>query len=108
MKDVNVVSSRLENTLYGYFIGKRIAFPTVKYYVHNNWANHGLTRIMMNSKGSFFFKFDSSKGLEDVIESAPWMIRNSPIILKKWTRNTSLLKEELTRIPVWVKLHDVP
>lgn len=36
------------------------------------------------------------------------MIKNSPIILKKWTMNTSLKKEELTRIPVWVKLHDVP
>ncbi|GJS58814.1 zinc knuckle CX2CX4HX4C containing protein [Tanacetum coccineum] len=36
------------------------------------------------------------------------MIRKSPIILKKWSMCTSLLKEELTRIPIWVKLHDVP
>ncbi|GJZ31499.1 ribonuclease H-like domain-containing protein [Tanacetum coccineum] len=36
------------------------------------------------------------------------MIRNSLIILKKWSMDTSLLKEELTRIPIWVKLHDVP
>ncbi|GJY83446.1 zinc knuckle CX2CX4HX4C containing protein [Tanacetum coccineum] len=32
----------------------------------------------------------------------------SPIILKKWSMDTRLLKEELTRIPIWVKLHDVP
>ncbi|GJS94715.1 zinc knuckle CX2CX4HX4C containing protein [Tanacetum coccineum] len=36
------------------------------------------------------------------------MIRNSFIILKKWTINTSPLKEELTRIPIWVKIHDIP
>nr|GEU51296.1 hypothetical protein [Tanacetum cinerariifolium] len=36
------------------------------------------------------------------------MIRNTLIILKKWPMGTSLLKEELTRIAVWVKLHDVP
>ncbi|GJU44478.1 zinc knuckle CX2CX4HX4C containing protein [Tanacetum coccineum] len=30
------------------------------------------------------------------------------IILKKWSMDTRLLKEELTRIPIWVKLHDVP
>ncbi|GKD99875.1 zinc knuckle CX2CX4HX4C containing protein, partial [Tanacetum coccineum] len=47
-------------------------------------------------------------GLEDVLESGPWMIRNTLIILKKWSMSTSLLKEELTRIPIWVKLHDVP
>ncbi|GJT67639.1 retrovirus-related pol polyprotein from transposon TNT 1-94 [Tanacetum coccineum] len=36
------------------------------------------------------------------------MIHNSPIILKKWTMNMRLCKEELTRIPVWVRIHDVP
>ncbi|GKB67630.1 zinc knuckle CX2CX4HX4C containing protein, partial [Tanacetum coccineum] len=52
--------------------------------------------------------FNSKKGLEDVLENGPWMIQNILIILKKWTMNTSHLKEEFTRIPVWVKLHDVP
>ncbi|GJZ35069.1 zinc knuckle CX2CX4HX4C containing protein [Tanacetum coccineum] len=51
---------------------------------------------------------NTMKGMENVLENGPWMICNSPIILKKWTMNTSLFKEELTRIPVWVKLHDVP
>ncbi|GJW64238.1 zinc knuckle CX2CX4HX4C containing protein [Tanacetum coccineum] len=52
--------------------------------------------------------FDSIKGLEDVLESGPWMIRNSLIILKKWMMNTRPYKEELTLILVWVKIHDVP
>nr|GEY61399.1 zinc knuckle CX2CX4HX4C [Tanacetum cinerariifolium] len=63
---------------------------------------------MMNSKGFFFYQFKTAKGLEDVLEIRPWMIRNSPIILKKWTMNTRLCKDELTCIPVWVKIHDVP
>ncbi|GJT49873.1 putative reverse transcriptase domain-containing protein [Tanacetum coccineum] len=102
------VSLIFENTLYGYFIGKRMAFPVVEYYVKNNWAKYGLKQIMMNAKGFFFFKFDSRAGLDVVLEGGPWMIRNSPIILKKWSINTSLQKEELTRISIWVKLHDVP
>ncbi|GJZ75422.1 zinc knuckle CX2CX4HX4C containing protein [Tanacetum coccineum] len=105
---VKKVSTRFEHTLYGYFIGKRMAFPVVDYYARNNWAKHGLKKIMMNSKGFFFFKFDSRAGLEAILEGGPWMIRNSPIILKKWSMDTRLLKEELTRIPIWVKLHDVP
>ena len=36
------------------------------------------------------------------------MIRNIPIILKPWTLNNNLLKEDLTNIPIWVKIHDVP
>ncbi|GKC46666.1 zinc knuckle CX2CX4HX4C containing protein [Tanacetum coccineum] len=78
------------------------------FYSSNNWAKHGLKRIMMNNKGFFFFKFDSRAGLEVVLEGGPWLIRKSPIILKKWSMDTRLLKEELTLIPIWVKLHDVP
>ncbi|GJU64468.1 hypothetical protein Tco_1246303 [Tanacetum coccineum] len=52
-KLVKKVSTRFEYTLYGYFIGKRMAFPVVEYYARNNWAKHGLKRIMMNSKGFF-------------------------------------------------------
>nr|GEX54975.1 hypothetical protein [Tanacetum cinerariifolium] len=100
----SLVSTRLEHTLYGYFIGKRMAFPVVEYYAKNNW----LKRIMMNSKGFFFFKFDSKAGLEAVLEGSPWLIRKSLSILKKWSAGTRLLKEEFTRIPIWVKLHDVP
>ncbi|GJR19372.1 zinc knuckle CX2CX4HX4C containing protein [Tanacetum coccineum] len=102
------VSTRLEHTLYGYFIGNRMVFLLVEYYARSNWAKHRLKRIMMNSKGFFLFKFDSRAGLEVVLEGGPWLIRKSPIIIKKWSMDTRLLKEELTRIPIWVKLHDVP
>lgn len=105
---VEKVSARLEHTLYGYFIGNRMAFLVVEYFVRNNWAKYGLKKIMMNAKGFFFFKFDTQSGLESVLEDGPWMIRKSPIILKQWSIDTSLCKEELTCIPIWVKLHDVP
>nr|GEW49543.1 zinc knuckle CX2CX4HX4C [Tanacetum cinerariifolium] len=42
LKVVQVVSTRFENTLYGYFMGKRIAFRVVEYYVRNNRAKYGL------------------------------------------------------------------
>ncbi|GJR60365.1 zinc knuckle CX2CX4HX4C containing protein [Tanacetum coccineum] len=102
-KVVKKVSTRFEHTLYGYFIGKRMTFPVVEYCVRNNWAKHRMKRIMMNTKGFFFFKFDSWAGLEAVLEGGPWLIRNSLIFLKKWSMDTRLLKEELTRILIWVK-----
>ncbi|GKE08485.1 zinc knuckle CX2CX4HX4C containing protein, partial [Tanacetum coccineum] len=80
---VEEVSARFDNTLYGYFISKRVAFSVVEYYVRNNWGKYGFTRLMMNSKGSFFFKFDLRKGLEDVLKNMPWMIRNKLIIFNK-------------------------
>ncbi|GJW46794.1 zinc knuckle CX2CX4HX4C containing protein [Tanacetum coccineum] len=105
-KVVKNVSTRFEHALYGYFIGKRMAFPVVEYYARNNWVKHGLKRIMMNTKGFFFFIIDSRTSLEAILEGGPWLIHNSPIILNKWSMDTRLLKEELTHISIWVKLHD--
>nr|GEV66314.1 hypothetical protein [Tanacetum cinerariifolium] len=47
------------------------------------------------------------KGVNSVLIDGPWMIRGIPIFLNKWSTSVSLLKEHLSRIPVWVKFHDV-
>ncbi|XP_071713634.1 uncharacterized protein [Rutidosis leptorrhynchoides] len=99
---------RYSNTLYGYFIGKRVVYPVVKNYVMNTWAKYGIEKTMMNSKGFYFFKFVTSKGMLDVLENGPWMIRTVPIMLNKWAANVWLTKEDLSKVPGWVKLFDVP
>ncbi|GJS93363.1 probable 6-phosphogluconolactonase 1 [Tanacetum coccineum] len=107
-KVVEKVSTRFEHTLYGYFIGKRMAFPVVEYYARNNWAKHGLKRIMMNSKGFFFFKFDSRAGLEAVLEGGPWLIRKSSDILKKLFDGSEIAQRRMTRLRYGLNCIDVP
>ncbi|GJQ99022.1 retrovirus-related pol polyprotein from transposon TNT 1-94 [Tanacetum coccineum] len=41
-------------------------------------------------------------------KNGPWFIRNNPLILKKWHPDENLLKEDVSTVPVWVKLHGVP
>nr|GFB62065.1 hypothetical protein [Tanacetum cinerariifolium] len=98
---------RLSNTIYGYFIGKRVAFPVVENYVFNAWGKFGIQKVM-NAKGFYFLKFSSMKGADDVLENEPWMIRQVPIILNRWPPSTSLTKENHSSVPIWVKMHNVP
>nr|GEV03215.1 hypothetical protein [Tanacetum cinerariifolium] len=81
---VETVNARFTNTLYGYFIGDRLAFPLVENYVKN------------------------TEGMESVLENVPWLVRRVPLILNEWTPNTILKKDEIKRVPVWVKMHHVP
>ncbi|GJS96401.1 hypothetical protein Tco_0803369 [Tanacetum coccineum] len=103
----DVVKTRYENTLVGYFLGKSLAFPIVQNYVNNAWSNFGLQKLMKTDEEVFMFKFASKEGLEKVLQRGPWMIRKSPIILTKWSSILSLKKGEVTSVPVWVKLHGV-
>ncbi|GJY25072.1 hypothetical protein Tco_0399798 [Tanacetum coccineum] len=62
LASVHEVNDRMKNSLYGYFIGKRLSFPVVEWFVRNNWEKYGLKKVMM-VKGFFFFKFSSSEVL---------------------------------------------
>ncbi|GJR43895.1 retrovirus-related pol polyprotein from transposon 17.6 [Tanacetum coccineum] len=84
---VEAVNARFCNTLYGYFIGSRLAFPLVENYVKNTWAKYGLKRIQLHEE-FFLFQFNSREGMENVLENGPWLIRKVPlgdVIIHKWT-----------------------
>ncbi|XP_022003117.1 uncharacterized protein LOC110900537 [Helianthus annuus] len=105
---VKQVQDKFENVLYGYFLGSRLPFPVVEYYAKNVWAKFGFQKLMLNSAGFFFFKFDSRDGLTKVLEGGPWLIRKVPLFLNIWSPKVSLKKDGVKAIPLWVKLHNVP
>ncbi|GJU36425.1 zinc knuckle CX2CX4HX4C containing protein [Tanacetum coccineum] len=107
LEAVEAVSSRFINTLYGYFIGDRLAFPLVENYVKNTWAKYGLKRIQLH-ENFFMFQFNTKEGMEKVMEDGPWLIRYKPLFLNIWTPNTDLKKDVIKSAPLWVKLHHVP
>ncbi|GKB58630.1 cytokinin dehydrogenase 3-like protein [Tanacetum coccineum] len=72
-------------------------------------GKYGLVRSMFSSStGLFSFQFSSMDELDAMLENDPWFIRNNPLILKKWHLDENLLKEDVSTVPVWVKLHGVP
>ncbi|GJZ25346.1 putative reverse transcriptase domain-containing protein [Tanacetum coccineum] len=99
----NLVKSRYENSIVGFFVGKDPSFPVVQNYVSNTWSKFGFKKVIRNDNGVYLFKFASKAGLEQVLERGPWMIRKSPIILNKWSSSVSLI----TKVSVWVKLYNV-
>jgi len=62
----------------------------------------------MNASGFFFFQFETEDGMNKVLNHGPWIIRSMPLFLSVWTAATVLCKAGITKLPVWVKLHNVP
>ncbi|GJS25114.1 phospholipase-like protein [Tanacetum coccineum] len=79
VESIRAISARFANTVYGFCLGKHVAYP-----------------------------FSSMDGLDAMLENGPWFIRNNPLILKKWNPDVNLLKEDVGNVLVWVKLHGVP
>ncbi|GJY58517.1 zinc finger, CCHC-type containing protein [Tanacetum coccineum] len=109
LESIRVVSERYANSAYGFFLGKRAAYPVVANYVRNTWGKYGLVKSMLNSStGLFFFQFSSIDSLHSMLENGPWFIRINQLILKKWNPDVNLMKEDVGNVPVLVKLHGVP
>ncbi|GJT37283.1 hypothetical protein Tco_0937148 [Tanacetum coccineum] len=70
----NLVKSRYENSIVGFFVGKDPSFPVVQNYVSNTWSKFGFEKITRNDNGVYLFKFASKAGLEQVLERGPWII----------------------------------
>nr|GEV87960.1 hypothetical protein [Tanacetum cinerariifolium] len=105
MSSVLEAQARFENTLYGYFIRKKVVFPIVEMYIFNTWEKYGVKRVMEDKNDFFFIQFTCATSLERVLEHGPWLICNAPFILRKWSQSYVLSKKELTFVLVWIKFH---
>nr|GEZ65826.1 hypothetical protein [Tanacetum cinerariifolium] len=89
LEAVEEVSSHFKNTLYGFFIGKRLAFRLVENYVKNTWAKYGLKRVMLDDD-FFLFQIKTKEGMEKVMEGGPWPVMldtyTSSMCLRSWGR----------------------
>ncbi|XP_028082596.1 uncharacterized protein LOC114283918 [Camellia sinensis] len=72
------------------------------------WKSKGLKEILANGEGFWFFIFDDPDCCKMVLEGGPWYVGGFNLILKQWSRMMKLTKEKATKVPVWVRLFNVP
>nr|GEW19524.1 RNA-directed DNA polymerase, eukaryota, reverse transcriptase zinc-binding domain protein [Tanacetum cinerariifolium] len=47
VESIRAISDRFANTAYGFFLGKRVAYPVVANYVRNTWGRSSYARVMI-------------------------------------------------------------
>ncbi|GJS27301.1 RNA-directed DNA polymerase, eukaryota, reverse transcriptase zinc-binding domain protein [Tanacetum coccineum] len=71
-------SKKWELTLYGYFVGYKMAY------------------------------FRDEIGLNHMLESVPWMVRSKPLLVQRWEHSLIIDKKEPNVLLVWIKLMNLP
>ncbi|GJX69518.1 RNA-directed DNA polymerase, eukaryota, reverse transcriptase zinc-binding domain protein [Tanacetum coccineum] len=72
------------------------------------WSKFGLAEIYNTSNDVFYFKFRHEYGKKFVLESSPWMVGRRPLLVQKWSPDVDFKKAEPDKIPLWIKMYDVP
>ncbi|KAL4558940.1 hypothetical protein LXL04_037145 [Taraxacum kok-saghyz] len=107
-KDPNIKHGEVEMPVMNLISDKKLASPTVKYFVNCMWKQFGIEDLMVNEQGYYFFRFSSEQGMIDVMDNGPWLINNVPIFVQKWKPGLVLSKPEMDTVLVWVKVYNVP
>ncbi|GJX32439.1 hypothetical protein Tco_0242294 [Tanacetum coccineum] len=77
---IRAISERFANIAYGFFLGKKVAYPVVANYVRNTWGKYGLIRsIFSSSTGLFSFQFSSIDGLDAMPENVCVKLHGVPV-----------------------------
>nr|GEW11949.1 hypothetical protein [Tanacetum cinerariifolium] len=72
------------------------------------WGKHGLGEMFCNDNEVYCFKFKHEEGMNFVLENSPWMVNGRPLIVQKWSPEVCLDKPEPDKVPLWVKMFDIP
>nr|GEZ26176.1 hypothetical protein [Tanacetum cinerariifolium] len=105
---VKLGSKNWLNTLCGYFVGCNMTVSELKYNVRRMWSRFGLRDVQHHSNGVFLFKFANNEGLQFVLENRPWLINGKALLVQKWQLDVCIKKTEPSKLPLWVKLLNVP
>lgn len=89
--------------LLGFFVGKRPCWDTINYSLNRAWKPKD--ELEIQRQGEFYiFKFKSFEESQNILEAGPWFVHGQLLVLKRWSKNQSMQKDELNSIPIWVKL----
>lgn len=80
----NLGVAKWKDCVVGYLFDCKLPFMAVKTIAHKIWGKFGLTAVLSNEEGYFFFPFHRAAAYRDVVEAGPWHFGGRLMMLKQW------------------------
>ncbi|KAI3941409.1 hypothetical protein MKW92_022219 [Papaver armeniacum] len=98
-----------KNSLVGFFMGEEDYSDTDIKMVEELWEVKGNFSMFALGNGFYLFKFGCAGDKIRVLESADlWQIQQRQLILREWNWKLNFDRIEMTSLPIWVKIYNLP
>ena len=84
------------------------AIPCCNTIASRVWRQCGLENVSTTSNGFMIFQFTTAAEMHTVLEKGPWMFGGKNIVLQQWHPRFQFDKNNISMLPVWVRLHGFP
>lgn len=99
---------RWHNALVCGVLGRRIPRAIVEQNIHRIWKDCGVMEVLNAGSRMLFVRFSDDKKFEHILSKGDWNIVGCPLMVRRWTIGMTLESLEPSKLPLWVKLRDVP
>ena len=72
------------------------------------WGADGAVDLRPIGSNLFIIQFSNPAMRDRVFEFGPWHILNQPLIMRKWEPGMKSLEFNMSKMPIWIQLSNVP
>lgn len=98
---------RWNRYLIGHFLDGKMPYPLLVSTARNQWKDL-FVAVKSDVSGFYLFEFKDEQAKLQILEGGPYFFSQKYLVLKDWHRMMKPLQEQPTKIPAWVKFHDLP
>ncbi|XP_074290657.1 uncharacterized protein LOC141617369 [Silene latifolia] len=91
-----------------YILGANPPSEVIEGFIRRIWTKFNIDKISFMPNGVFLVRFKSVEMKDKVLNSGYYMFDNKPMIVKSWTRDLEMRKEEVSSVPAWIRMHNLP
>ncbi|XP_074318645.1 uncharacterized protein LOC141655464 [Silene latifolia] len=91
-----------------FILGANPPWEVVEGFIRRIWTKFNIDKISFMPNGIFLVRFKSMEMKEKVLSSGHYLFDNKPMIVKAWTRDMEMTKDDVKSVPAWVQIHKLP
>ncbi|XP_074283153.1 uncharacterized protein LOC141607698 [Silene latifolia] len=96
------------NAVYWFVLGANPPWEVLNGFIMRIWQKHNVDKISFMPNGIFLVRFKESKDRDAILQAGHFMFDNKPLIVRVWTEETELTKEDVKNVPTWVRIKALP
>ncbi|KAJ6377610.1 hypothetical protein OIU76_026564 [Salix suchowensis] len=104
--DIDVACDIWKLCLIGYVAGKFPGVQALRNIISSSW--NCVAKMQIHDSGWIIYKFQSELEKLNVLHGGPYLIYGRPLMLKEMPEYFDFNSTEMTTLPVWVKLPNLP
>ncbi|KAL2900388.1 Ferredoxin--NADP reductase 1 [Bienertia sinuspersici] len=93
-----------QSSIVGYVIGANPPGNVMEGFLRCIWKKFDIDKVVTIKKGMFLVRFCSIEKRDQVLSMECPFFDSKPMIIKPWTEDMDLTKEDVKTVPIWIQL----